>query len=260
MHVVYVAIGENFCKQAERSASSVRRFLPGAYVALHTDCAFYSDIFDKIVHIRNEHNESIHRFSRIAKTNAILSAESPTVLYLDTDTLVISDISTLNAIPLAYDIAIAHDTWRYFDIYKDLHPGMDLAGVPEWVPYYNCGVVLFNKSDSGVHFLKRWAEGFTSDSRIVRDQLIFRQLVHELQPRMLTLSPEFNLRANEHVHISGKVRILHMQGDPDFLAQLGEFLNTELCNRIYDPIAKKLQANDYISWRFKELPFPESPR
>jgi hypothetical protein len=240
MEVVYSAFGGDYIREAAISAWSVKRHIPGAFTSIVTDTPFECKFFDQIKVMKPvPAGVDASRVAKIHKAVAILASLSETVLYLDTDTYVTADLSDLPSALYQHDLAMALDTWRFEEIFRLLHPEVPLASYPGWHPFFNAGVVVVKRSARTDTFIAQWMHEFTSDARLVRDQVVLRRLLYNSDIRVRVLPPEYNVRCIEPIHISGKMRILHGRASidhwPHSLPFLADFLGTETRNRVYTP-------------------------
>jgi hypothetical protein len=244
LEVVYVALGESFLREAAISAWSVKRHMPGVPVTVLTDCEAEGGLFNSVVRLPpSETARDGARRARVAKAQAILGSCARHVLYLDTDTYVMSDISDVAEALARFDLALAHDTWRYAEAYRRSRAGTRMTVLPDWYPYFNAGVIFARRCRKVDAFLERWAKGVTADGDTPSDQTVLRRLLYESDLKVHTLPPEYNARPGA-VHMSGRVHVLHTRMSTSewrwSMPLLGDFLNSDTRNRCYTAHDEKL--------------------
>ena len=243
IEVVYSAFGQSFVRNAAISATSVKRHTPGLITSLTTGEPVSCSAFDKVKLVEAPADASQQaRFAKAQKASAILNSSADRVLYLDADTYVTANLIDWFSVLDDADIALSHDTWRYQEVYRALHPHTHLEDAPHWQTYFNTGVIFVKRSRAVDRFLRRWAEEFAADGRLVRDQLVFQRLIYKSGLRVHALPAEINVRASEPIHISGRVTILHRAPFQDdnwewraSSAFLSDFLNSYTENRVFTP-------------------------
>lgn len=234
--VVYVALGESYVREAAVSAWSVKRHMPSARISVLTDCDVGCDHFDAVIPIRSEGVITRARRARAAKAQALLTATSRNVIFLDTDTYVTSDISDVLEVLAKCDLAIAHDTWRYPEAYARSGFNKGAQEAPAWYPYFNAGVIFARRCLKVDQFLEDWSNAIFADEHISLDQPLFRALLHASDLLIHTLPSEYNARPGA-VHMSGRVHVLHTRMSTNewrwSLPFLADFVNSDFRNRCY---------------------------
>lgn len=169
-------------------------------VVLYTHFTDYRNTdIDEIFIIKNP------SFSFLDKVYAMTHAPRERVLYLDCDTFLLKNIDDMFSLLDQYDIAAAHapNRWTCF-----------LENVPDSFPEFNCGVVLFQRSDKVNKFLTDWMEKYIDQrqqgiSIPSGDQPAFRETLFLSDLRHATLTPEYNCRFNMGSMVSHTVKIVH---------------------------------------------------
>ena len=139
--ITYVGWGKGIA-EAEKSAASAKQYGLTSCLITNEDCK--SSLFDKIIHYPNELTRSFN----IVNTYELTPWDE--TLWLDTDTLVLDDLTFAFDVARLYGIAIViapHSSLR----------GRGIKGIPEEAPEYNCGAVWINSNHPVMKdFGKRW--------------------------------------------------------------------------------------------------------
>ena len=204
--VLYVATGKRYINSAIRSARSVRKHNPG--LAMHLFADWQAQGFDlaadpapftSVGDIVSGHYRS--------KVDYSVETPFERTLYLDTDTRVLGDITPLFDLLERFDLALAHAPNRLTRLMNWRVP------VPVSFPQYNCGVMLYRRSEKVLAFLRTWIEAF-HQAGFKSDQITFRELIWLSDLRVATLAPEYNLRQLKYFLVWGgreaRPKILHL--------------------------------------------------
>jgi hypothetical protein len=188
--IIYIAFGNNFLAEAKRSANSVKS-CSGLPVCLISDAGPQPG-FDNYVHF-----DPVHRqYPLLNKPYALSTIDLPydNFIFLDTDTYVLSDLSSLFDLLDRFDIGACQ-----------CRDGAPLFGFP----YLNTGVIL--AAARLKFFFKRWYDLAVLRIRDYKhnDQASFYDAIIESNLSVCVLAPEFNVRISTLVYVSGPAHILH---------------------------------------------------
>jgi len=221
---VYVATGTGYLEEARISAESLRRHHPDIPICLVTDRPL--DIrapFDHVIQRGDVEHKPIDK---------LLAWHCPfdRAVFLDTDTRVGGDLTTLFDVVEHFDLAALQDVNRGWD-----YP---LDGVPECFTEFNTGVIAFRRTPKVAQFFASWRAGYDAlqvkQGHLNRqsDQPAFRQALYHSDLRIAPLPSEFHFIANFPNATLWKVRLLHGRGDLDRIA---EQVDQELGGRVFIP-------------------------
>ena len=238
-HVYYCAFGARYADVARVSAASLRRHNPEVVITVLTDQQLESGPFDHVVRSGDDLSDIVA--IKLARISLLETVDAERALFLDCDTFVAADLSPVFDLPDRFDIAVAYDTWRN-------------CSVTPYGTYMNAGVILFRCCEPVRRLWGEWKQRFRADPTLtvrpdlIRDQPTFESALHDCQPRLFVLPPEYNVRICEPVHIAGSARILH--GDfPAMLdgsiERLAHFLNSETGPRVFIPSAGRMLVCNY---------------
>jgi hypothetical protein len=229
--VIYTAIGENYIREAQLSARSVRTFLPDTRIVLFTDSPTEDkNVFDDVIRLEN-----LNRRPQLDKLTCFKDSPFRDTLFLDTDTYLCGSPSELFDLLEEFDIAMALDR-RYYDFFPDG------VGVPAAFCEFNQGVVAFRQSPQMQKMVQAsldWAEDFYTRTGIpIDDQVSMRVVLYSSDLRIATLPQEFNCRFHSFGYLNGRVRILHgrIPGGKHTeanLRRIGRKLNKETIPRVF---------------------------
>lgn len=190
MKIVYSLISDYddlYCEQAIISAWSARHYNPEIEIILITEIntqntltGYRTTLFNFvnktiIVDIPEKYNSNKKNRSRYIKTNIRQFIEG-TILILDTDTIVLSNVSELSR--LDCQIGAVYDKHQKTCIIKniEMQKRNDILGIPpKRSPYYNTGILLVKDSTVVKEFYKKWFEHwmFFFDHNLSIDQPAF---------------------------------------------------------------------------------------
>jgi hypothetical protein len=221
--VIYVATGDRYIREAEQSARSLRRVCPDLPITLIADKPVESPLFDQVLILPNPGYRSAD------KIEGIRMSPYEHTLFLDSDTYVVGDITTVFTLLDRFDIAAAHD----IRIESQPAPGM-----PDCFPEYNSGVVVCKKSPRLADLLARWADDYQArletwdgEGRL-NEQPSFRRALFDSSARIATLPPEYSCRPNTG-RLFAAVKILHERGDEAYLQRIANILNAQIGKRVH---------------------------
>lgn len=200
---LYIAIGEMFRYEAERSCKSLKRFTKLPVCLITDDPNFDSREFDQIIHVEN-----IGRSFEVKITGMQLSPFDRTI-FLDSDTFVCNPIDNVFEFLDYFDMATTLEMnghsigfWtQYQPTYK-----LKLKGI---LHEFNTGVVGFNSNNAVKCFLKAWLS-IHRELNMLADMPTFREAFLQHPIRIGILPHEYNLTGvKSMVMVYGKVRVIH---------------------------------------------------
>lgn len=182
--IIYIAFNSSFVKEAMLSAESVKRFsdIP---ITLFTNQEVDCEYIDDISLIQPNHIRS--------KVDYIANSPYDKTLYLDSDTVIMRDISDMFDILDRFDVGVTHDYARKREKY---------CHIPEYnnIPYsfseVNGGVMSFNNSKRVKKFLESWRSYFYKYAHLTSgwDQVSLRISLWESEVSVHHYPIEYNIR------------------------------------------------------------------
>ena len=197
----YVANTDGYIDEAMHSIASLRLHMPDVPVALVTHPELFRD--DLAVTDWVELKQA--RKGPIVKTDARL-APYERVIFLDADTLIIGDLTSLFDLLERFDFACVSE--------PNAHPeyGID-RGVPVAFPEPNSGVFAFRKSKDTAAFFETWLAEYDALHKalgVSNDQPSLRTALWKSDSiRQVTLGREYNLITHANCSVSGPVAVIH---------------------------------------------------
>lgn len=245
--VVYLASGAPYIEEAKTSAKSVKRHNPSLPVTLYTDEDPNMEVFDTVVPI----DYPVESWGDSVLTKDHFPYEQN--LYLDADTYVCGDITSLFELLETYDLAATCDIsrGRYNADFYD-HVGDDL---PRAFPEYNTGVLLYNNCKKVNKLFEAWSRRYNSQD-YDRNQPAFRRILYESDIAFTTLPSEYNFRSDRVGYACGEIKILHhasLNATEAELAKLAEILNAYEGKRVttWDRHPIRLVPQQHRSMRYR---------
>jgi lipopolysaccharide biosynthesis glycosyltransferase len=145
--VIYIAFGEKYLEQAQYSAESLKKHT-SIGITLLSDREAQSELFEEVKIIEPGHNR--------AKVDFLLQSPYDKTLYLDSDTLVLSDIGEIFSILERFDIVATHDLSRKRAEWTDLIP--EYAEIPYGFPEINGGILGYRKTSAAKDLRNSWVK------------------------------------------------------------------------------------------------------
>ena len=191
--ILYIAFGDSFTKEGIMSYLSLRRYMADIPVCFMTDRIDLLDNFSKsdnkliVQKIEPKHIRS--------KVDFVDHTPFNKTLYLDSDTLVVRDLTDIFESLDRFDIALTHDFARKRKKYADVIP--EYANIPYCFSEVNGGVFAFVKNDRTRDFLIKWKHYFYKYFTVTSgwDQVSLRISLWESKVSLFHLPVEFNIRS-----------------------------------------------------------------
>ncbi len=166
-------------------------------------------------------------------------------IYLDSDTYVVEEITSLFGLLDRYDLAVA---------FAPGYRGLADPAVPSAFYEFNTGVLAWRASDRMSAFMQAWEDtyrvwlehdefpGAQKASRGRRaDQPAFRRCAWEHDVRVFALGPEYNFRVGFPATVVGRVRVIHGESE-DHEALAGRLNASELARSWPPPPSLRTRA------------------
>ncbi len=193
--VVYIATGSSFVAEAIQSAESVKAAMPDKPVTMYSDRPVRADAIDS-THVRADFEQ--HRGDSIIRPDMMPYQRN---LFLDTDTFVCTDLTEMFDALERFDILVAHS------------PGREaVEGLPACMAEFNTGVIAYRRTPAVAACFDTWMDRFRAQydrTGSARNQASFTRAVWEVQPSMLVLPPEYNVRVPRAGYLNGPAKIVH---------------------------------------------------
>ncbi len=229
--VLYIATGDAYVQEAQRSAESVKRLHPDMQTCLISNLEVASDVFD----IRKKLD--VPEFGFIDKIAGLKESPFERTLFLDSDTVALSPLDGVFALLDRFDIAVAHEPARF------LYP---IGGVPDEFPELNTGVLLYTRSAQMDAFVDDWLHRYRDENSkklavglsLWHDQISFTKALWASDLKVWILPPEWNYRAPFPQFLCGAVRIFHgrLKNSNSDLT----FVNKDCNGRIMNPNPRRI--------------------
>lgn len=249
----YVADSDAYIDEAMRSIASLRTHMPAVPIAFVAPPHLFRTAADVTDWVALEES----RTGPIVKADA-WRAPYERIVFLDTDTLIIGDLTGVFALLDRFDIAFVAE--------PNARPDHGLAaGVPTAFPEPNSGFFAFRKTaDVRVLFdtwldeydLLRAQRGVTADQPALRIALWKNNAI-----RHLTLGSEYNLMPHTNPSVSGAVLLLHDRSPDRF--RLATTVNEHIEPRavigglgpLFGFISRRGWVRQFarLSWRFVDV-------
>ncbi len=204
---LYVAIGEQWCREAGASAALVKRHMPGLPVTLYADRHWSSDSIDDVRVMQAGGNPLL------SKTLWMAEAPYDRTLFLDTDITLCESIDELLTLCDRFDLAVPHAPYRLANMGLAAPlPDFLSAGVPDCFPGMNTGLLVYDRSPRVSAFFKTWCEYHKQHCSITPQapsQPSFRSALYRSDLRFAIIPEEYHCRFVYPFKVSGRVRVFH---------------------------------------------------
>lgn len=245
----YVADCEPYLDEAMRSIASLRAHIPDVAVAMVTPRELFrtdSSVTDWI-ELRQL------RKGPIVKADAWL-APYERVIFLDSDTLIIGDLSDVFPLLDKFDFVSVPE--------PNARPDRGVAsGVPTAFPEPNSGFFAFRKAPAVERLFESWVAEFDTLHKangVTANQPALRIALWKSEVRPLMLGSEYNLILHANCGVSGSVKVVHDRS-PD-RETIGALVNRHHSPRAVIPgfgpvfgfITRRGWVRQYLrlTWRF----------
>lgn len=232
--ILYIAFGQAFTQEAMMSLMSLRRYMKDVPVCFMTDCCEQvSSLKDEnvmVVKIQPQHIRS--------KVDFVYHTPFKKTIYLDSDTIVVRDISDVFETLERFDVAVTHDYARKRLKYAKIIP--EYEKIPYAFSEVNGGVFAYASNEATHRFLSMWKQYFYKYFQQTNgwDQVSLRIALWESGIQLFHMPFEYNIRSKENREKQEKFkhefgeqhmapRIYHMHYDSKIHQGLFEIQNLD---------------------------------
>jgi hypothetical protein len=186
---LYIAFGEAFTKEALMSIKSLKRYNEEP-VALFTDRE-QDETFKGLVDVYAKIDPKHIR----AKVDFISQTPFKKTIYLDSDTLIVRNISDMFDVLDRFDVAVTNDYARKRTKYSKIVP--EYSEIPYAFSEVNGGIMAYNDSLASNTFLAMWREYFYKYFKETNgwDQVSLRIALWKSNVRIHHFPFEYNIRS-----------------------------------------------------------------
>lgn len=204
--VLYIAFGDKYIEQAEKSALSLRK-VQSAHITIFCDRDISSPMFDVVRKVHPEHNR--------AKVDFIKETPYVKTIYLDSDIKIIRNISEIFEILEYFEFVGTHDLSRKRQEWSEKIP--EYEKIPYGFTEINGGVLGIKKTKASCQLINLWTKKFYQYRQLTRnqDQPALRMALWESNVRYHILPVEFNVR-NETIR-SKIIQRMKTEGNSDLM-------------------------------------------
>lgn len=203
--VIYYAVGDDCIEQAIASAQSLKHHndLP---VTLYSDKDLDSVYIDDVITIRSNEYPFFDRINYFRQT------PYDKTVYLDTDTVIVGDITSVFDMMDRFDIVASINETRDTAVEGHKFNTTDID-VPESFPEYQCGVIGFCDNPKIMSLFDDWQSRYKQyRDKYILDQPFFREAIYHGDIDLGTLPTEYNALINLGGYFEQEIRIVHLAG------------------------------------------------
>lgn len=189
--IQYIAFGDSFTQEGVMSYHTLREHCPNIPVCFMTDNLERLDGIEDnnliVVKIQPQHIRS--------KVDFVKNSPFKKTLYLDSDTIIVRDISDIFETLDRFDVALTHDYARKRTKYSKLVP--EYEKIPYSFSEVNGGVFAFNANEKTQKFLELWQHYFYKYYSQTNgwDQVSLRVSLWESEVSLFHMPFEYNIRS-----------------------------------------------------------------
>lgn len=200
--VLYIAVGEEYVREAKVSALSIKRVMD-THISIMTNKKYNSmGIFDNVIKLNNPKYKFGDQICNLMNT------PYEKTVYLDTDTYIEGDISCLFDMLDRFTFCASHNVTNYA---SEKLGTKYIQDIPKSFPELNTGVLPYNKNKKMSNFVERWKSEF---QRVYQEgqpynQAAFRKAVYESDVRFSVLPREYNCLFRQPGSVTESVKIFH---------------------------------------------------
>lgn len=195
---VFATTGEKYTNAARKAARNLRQAMPEAQIDLFTNQKIEDAVFDRIHPIKTD-------FFR-PKMEAMLNSRFDRSIYLDSDVIVLCDVTEIFDVLDFSDLAMAHARSREQKFMRD-------DSVPRAFPVLNAGVIAFRRTREVKGLFTEWLRKMQETGAEV-DQGWLRDLMYHRRKSFVTLPIEYNTIELQRLSYwplnNGAPRLLHI--------------------------------------------------
>jgi len=190
--ILYIAFGPSFTAEGLMSYKSLRRYMPDIPVCFMTDSLERLDTVKDDPNLIQVKITPQHIRSKVDYVN---TSPFQKTIYLDSDTLIVRDISDIFKTLERFDVALTHDYARKRTKYSALVP--EYAKIPYAFSEVNGGVFGYNANERTETFLQLWKHYFYKYFHQTNgwDQVSLRISLWESTVTLFHLPVEYNIRS-----------------------------------------------------------------
>jgi len=257
--ILYIATGERYISQAEKSARSIKEVSPEYPITIVSGIEQVPDIFDQSKFIKESNNSSLDKVENILRT------DYEKTIFLDVDTYVATDdaIPSIFDVLDRFDIAVASDPYNRGSQFCNGSDRLSTAPIPHGLKWFNTGVLGFNLNEMVEKSFSYWEEiykKYDGGNQLSFDQIPFHKMIYETDIRYGLLPPEYNFVLKAPQPITEEIRILHTIEDIDNCEELVNRINDEIgeTERDTDLPPRWMFSSVHAGRRTELLPHPHS--
>lgn len=178
---IWIASGENHVNAARESCCSFKLVNRNRKTALFTDTDHECKDFDYVFPIPLD--------SVRPKIDMLAKSPFAKTIYFDSDTIILSDLSSVYQILERFDLAGCQvQLWQ-----RPRHKKSYRLELPDLFPEINCGVLAYRKNEKTNVFFEKWSKAFL-DSKYTVDQPTFRETLWDENLNFYVLPEQMNKR------------------------------------------------------------------
>lgn len=247
---IFAATGDEHVVLARRAARTLRGVMPDAQIDLFTDAPLDDPVFDQIHRLKKP--------SERPKIEALGRSRFKHCVHLDSDVIVIADLSDVFALLRRHDVVGAHENYRNSPSSRSL---TDRPDIPNSFPEINTGVLGIRKNMGTKRLLRRWRKAHATSTR-KHDQPPLRELLFDGRHSLAVLPMDYNLMHTKMIQAMGELmtapRTLHVTRlsknpdhweDPTAPYSLRDLLSAD----VFQALVRKVQTDLTLTDRDRVL-------
>jgi len=190
--LLYLAKGERFITEAERSARQATTVMPECPIAVVADRELDADCFDRVIVDESP-------FQKRDKPWALRQTPYDQTIYLDTDTYLHDRIDELFEILNAFQLGLQRNR-------DQAHVPAD-SPLPDAFPEFNSGVIAYRSTEGVLDMLENWERRCCASDEF--DQRSLRPALYHSDVRFTPIPNRYNCQYHWDNIVEGPVKVFH---------------------------------------------------
>ena len=202
--IIYYTYGNKFPPDLQKSVNSVRQWNKYLKIAWITEIPNHpkKNIFDVVIESKSNKKYGWHK-----RTESLLLTPFDVTLHLDSDTVILGNLSYGFEKAEKFNIALCHAPAYYGGTFCT-NPAKNIYPLHKEQIVYNAGVIFYKKSEMTWEVINKWIE-YNDNYNVAQDQVGLSNSFEKLDFNPFVLSRSWNFRGGLQSDGHGPMKIWH---------------------------------------------------